>query len=247
MDAPTLDIRSYGGELGRHRHPFHQCVLPDRGTLEIETGAGSRRVGGSCGLLIPAGEFHAFRAPGPNRFVVIDFVEPVPGRALDRALHEPAFVLPSALAQGLDLFARRRRAGPLEGRARRAWTEVLLDALDAPDREADAPGRRRFRTATEFIRRDPGARLDRATVAATLGMTPDALTRLFRRHAGCGVGTWIADARLAAAAERLVHTDDAITAIALDCGFSEHSALTRAFRRRFGQTPSEWRRARRVN
>ena len=244
MQAPNLEIRSYGGELSRHRHPFHQCVLPDSGTLEIETSAGSRRVGGGCGILIPAGEHHAFRASGPNRFVVIDFIEPPPGRALDRALHEPLFVLPSALAQGLTLFSRRRHAGPLAPRARRAWTEVLLDGLAAPVREA--PDRQRFRTATELARRDPGARLDRISLAAAVGLSPDALTRLFRRHAGCGVAEWVAQLRLEAAAARLVETDDAIVTVALACGFSEHSALTRAFRRRFGQTPSAWRRAHRV-
>ena len=49
------------------------------------------------------------------------------------------------------------------------------------------------------------------------------------------------DARLAAAAQFLTDTDRAVADIALACGFYDHSAFTRAFRRWHGMTPHDWR------
>jgi AraC-like DNA-binding protein len=46
-----------------------------------------------------------------------------------------------------------------------------------------------------------------------------------------------------AAVQRLRDSDDAIAAIALDCGYSDQSAFTRQFRQTIGASPSEYRRA----
>jgi AraC-like DNA-binding protein len=44
------------------------------------------------------------------------------------------------------------------------------------------------------------------------------------------------------AAHRLITTDDELLPIALDAGYASHEAFTRAFRRAYGQAPSQWRR-----
>jgi AraC-like DNA-binding protein len=217
-------------------------VLPDTGRLELETSAGARRVDGRHGALIPAGEDHAFCTRGENRFVVVDFPADCTAPAIDKAVAEPAFELTPLLADTLATFVRHRAGAALSDAARAAWASVLLDALNEPvagDRDA-----RRFAAATAFIRAHLGRRLDRRAVAAAVDLDAEALGRLFRRRAGCGVTAWIASARLQAAADLLVQTDRPVTTIALDCGFSEHSALTRAFRRRYDMAPRDWRRRR---
>jgi AraC-like DNA-binding protein len=44
------------------------------------------------------------------------------------------------------------------------------------------------------------------------------------------------------AAYRLLTSDDAVLAIAIEAGYSSHEAFTRAFGRAYDRTPSEWRR-----
>jgi AraC-like DNA-binding protein len=47
--------------------------------------------------------------------------------------------------------------------------------------------------------------------------------------------------RLAAAARLLIETDRAVADIAYDCGFYDHSAMTRAFRSATNLTPTQFR------
>jgi AraC-like DNA-binding protein len=56
-------------------------------------------------------------------------------------------------------------------------------------------------------------------------------------------GQLIQKTRMEAAVQRLRDSDDAIAAIALDCGYSDQSAFTRQFRQTIGASPSEYRRA----
>jgi AraC-like DNA-binding protein len=53
--------------------------------------------------------------------------------------------------------------------------------------------------------------------------------------------------RLAAAARLLVETDRPVADIAYDCGFYDHSALTRAFRSATNLTPTQFRSLRKPN
>lgn len=69
------------------------------------------------------------------------------------------------------------------------------------------------------------------------------LARIFRRETGLPLHQYRHRLRLRAALERLVEKDTDLTGLALDLGFSSHSHFSEAFRRGFGQTPSEFRRA----
>jgi AraC family transcriptional regulator len=53
--------------------------------------------------------------------------------------------------------------------------------------------------------------------------------------------------RVRRAEELLAATTLSLTEIALECGFSSHSHLTRMFRKTVGSTPSDYRRERRLD
>ena len=56
----------------------------------------------------------------------------------------------------------------------------------------------------------------------------------------------ITKTRITAGSRLLRETDAAIAEIALDCGFSDHSAFTRAFRAVTGLSPTEHRRQNKI-
>jgi AraC-like DNA-binding protein len=66
---------------------------------------------------------------------------------------------------------------------------------------------------------------------------------MFQQQTGMPVHRYLTQLRLRAALERLADADD-ITSLAIDLGFSSHSHFTDVFRREFGKTPSEYRKAR---
>ncbi|WP_330586812.1 helix-turn-helix transcriptional regulator [Aminipila terrae] len=65
--------------------------------------------------------------------------------------------------------------------------------------------------------------------------------RLFSRLVKRPVNEYIKLRRLAEASAALKDSDKRILDIALDCGFSYHETLTRAFKEAFGMTPEEYR------
>jgi AraC-like DNA-binding protein len=62
-----------------------------------------------------------------------------------------------------------------------------------------------------------------------------------KRFFGLTPSQFIAKARVAAASRLLRETDQSVAAIALACGFYDHSAFTRTFRAVTGVTPTQFR------
>ena len=67
--------------------------------------------------------------------------------------------------------------------------------------------------------------------------------RMFGSAFGESLGSYIRRARLIKATSDLMETEDAITDIAFDCGFSSSQALAKALKKQTGMTPTEIRQA----
>ncbi len=65
--------------------------------------------------------------------------------------------------------------------------------------------------------------------------------RVFRATVGEGVAEYVRRVRLEAAAIALRATSTSVTNVAFDAGYGSHEAFTRAFRRQFGISPSDFR------
>jgi AraC family transcriptional regulator len=83
--------------------------------------------------------------------------------------------------------------------------------------------------------------LSLASVASAVGVHPVHLARQFRASQGCTVGEYIRRMRVGFARRELVKTDKPITEIAFSAGFSDHSQLTKTFKRVTGRTPTAFR------
>lgn len=77
-------------------------------------------------------------------------------------------------------------------------------------------------------------------LARVAGYSRRHFTRLFREAVRCSAVEYLTELRLNAAC-KLLEQNASLTAVAAACGFSDASALCRAFRRRFGVTPKAFR------
>jgi AraC-like DNA-binding protein len=88
----------------------------------------------------------------------------------------------------------------------------------------------------------PARRWTLAELAGNVRVSPMYLTDSFRRAEGIPLYRYHLRLRLARALTLLAETDD-LTVLALDLGFTSHSHFSAAFRRTFGQTPSDFQKA----
>ena len=79
-------------------------------------------------------------------------------------------------------------------------------------------------------------------VAYHAGFSIDYFNRLFHAHTGFTVIAYINYARLKKAASLLRNTDRSLLDIALDVGYDTHEGFTKAFKKKHGVTPREYRR-----
>lgn len=79
------------------------------------------------------------------------------------------------------------------------------------------------------------------SLAARAGITPRHFTRLFSREVGTSPGRWIEDIRIAQARRLLESGRLAPKQVAASCGFSSVELLRRAFVRRLGVSPTDYR------
>ena len=80
-----------------------------------------------------------------------------------------------------------------------------------------------------------------ATIAAALNLSPRRLEQLFRETLGQTPAAYALTLRLAAARRMITDTRHPLAEVALRCGFSSASGLSRAFRAKFGRPPRDLR------
>jgi AraC-like DNA-binding protein len=252
MDGVTgFSLRSYGDAPLSHSHAHHQIVLGLEGRLEMEVAGRGGRVDASGLVVVAGGETHSCRAHGANRFLVLDWEDDgdeAAGRLVEAAQRRPFLDLDPELMpllRFLDGAVAKRRIGAEEGRD---WGRLLLRQLGHAQGRAAAPAPhpRRLSRALAFAEANLAAPVTVAAMAASAHTSAGHLHQLFRRHLGRAPMAHVGELRLERAMAALAGSTRPIAEIAQACGYSDQSALTRAFRRRHGVTPAAYRRARRA-
>ncbi|MQA77349.1 MAG: helix-turn-helix domain-containing protein [Streptosporangiales bacterium] len=123
-----------------------------------------------------------------------------------------------------------------------SYSSALLDGVPSASSRTVAG-------AVEIMRSEPGARLTVATIAERVGVSERSLQLAFRRQTGTSPGRHLRDMRLDRARHTLLTTaadERSISRIATEWGFFHLGRFAGAYRRRFGENPSQTSRRRRV-
>ncbi len=118
-----------------------------------------------------------------------------------------------------------------DGRCQSAHRDLSLSQVDS----------QRLGTARAIIDQHWSQKLTLGTIASQCGLNRTKLSRGFRELYRCSVGEALADRRLAEARRQLLATDLPVSVIGYRTGYSNNASFSRAFGRRFGQSPSELR------
>lgn len=112
--------------------------------------------------------------------------------------------------------------------------------IEAP---VQAPGRTRFSSVLEQLRRDPAAEHTIEGLALQAAMSPRTFFRKFRATTGHTPYDWVLMERARLAREMLETTDLSVDRIAEQTGFGAPDTFRHHFRRLVGVTPSQFRKA----
>lgn len=241
MNSTSIDIRSYSGLAERHRHPYHQIIMPCKGMLEIEVERTAGRVGGSIGSFVQAGSHHTFLASQANAFIVLDVPVGRGPQALDHAAVPAFFAIGPDVRGLLDYMIAVDPRQPLAPPLRQAWADLLLDRLPGHDCRPDK-AEMAVRRATSYMQRRLADPIRIGDIAQAAGMSPSRLHDAFLRRRDATPHALLVALRLDAAERLLADPSLPIAEVALRSGHADQSALTRAMRRERGTTPAQVRR-----
>jgi AraC family transcriptional regulator len=157
----------------------------------------------------------------------------------DRWIREKTNVLDTIATWngGATAALARRLSATLESRDALLLEALSLELIGAASASTRAAPRWLAR-AHAFVHDEFRAIRSVAEIAAVAGVHPVHLARAYRARYGRSVAGELRQLRLQWAANELATTNRAIAEVALEAGFSEQSAFTRAFRAHFGVPPA---------
>jgi AraC family transcriptional regulator len=98
------------------------------------------------------------------------------------------------------------------------------------------------RRAVEILRANIKRGVTLKEVARECGLSVGYFSHAFRRTLGVAPHKWLIEQRVVLSKEKLRDDGLSLSDVAAECGFSDQSHLTRAFRQRVGVSPGAWRR-----
>ena len=101
--------------------------------------------------------------------------------------------------------------------------------------------------AVDYIDAHPSEPIRISSLCERMHIVPDYLYKIFKRYSGLSTQEYIVTSKMNAAAALLTANEYSVADISDMVGYADQSQFTKAFRRVFGVTPSEYRRKKNVD
>jgi AraC family transcriptional regulator len=239
---------SPGLRLPPHEHAAAFFDLVVAGACAEALGGQTRTRGRWTLAFHPAGEVHSSRWHGPEpRCFHVEIAPPL----LDRLrLHSSGLDHPVQLPDGVPrwlatrLYHESRQGDELSPLVIEGLTlELLAECARRASRTPDSQPPRWLLAVRDLLQAKYCEHLTLDGVAASAGVHPAHLSRVFRRFHGCTVGEHVRRLRIEFARRRLLTSDAPLADIALEAGFADQSHFSNTFKRHTGVSPAAFRKA----
>lgn len=231
-----------------HFHKAHEIVIFEEVSGVLVTDDARFDLAPGCGVHIPSTGVHDFElGGGRSKWTLIHYY---PNFAQSETLANPICVnigaperkqLPTLCYWLADAVSARRV------QEARCYLDLILLILERAkpllsDGVSRAHALSRFRPFLSRMRDEPSATLSLSEAASLCHLSTAYFSRLFRVVFGCGFADYMLQTRLENAALLLASTSAPVFDISYKAGFGSHAYFAAQFRRRFGTTPTEFRR-----
>ncbi|RAR61552.1 MULTISPECIES: AraC family transcriptional regulator [Halomonadaceae] len=240
-----------------HEHGFHQLILATSGVTELSIEGRGERVTRERGCLIPSTYHHEYLGDGRNRTLVLDVpLAHLPrlscGDEVQRLFESPRFfsVTPRLQSLAQTLMGEVEASPTLQSEIATLILRAIYLSLHeralpkTPTSPARSPYRERLDLARveAYIDRHLAEAIHVDDLAGLCALSPGHFHACFREATGETPLHFVQRRRLALAQTLLQESDFTLGQIAERIGFCDQGSFSRAYRRTFQHTPSEYRR-----
>lgn len=247
-------LHSFGPYIRNH-YLFHY-VISGRGTLDSTAPDGvtyKHQLTAGQGFLICPGQVNTYCADknDPWKYVWVEFDGLRVAEYLDKAglsASQPVFTpcsqpLGERVMEEMMYIASHTEASPLHLIGHLC---LFLDALiqsSSSHREIKSGQLRDFyiHEAVNFIEQNYRRELTVEEIADVCKLNRSYFSKIFKEFTGCTPQEFIIRLRLTKATDLMKLTNDSIGEIAAQCGYPNQLHFSRAFKKRYGISPREWR------
>lgn len=206
-------------------------------------------------VIVNSNEVHSVEAVKPNQTIVVQ----IPLNFFTEYLNGEDYVLFSkqSEAENLELiqlivclFRTYQQKGPAyELKVHSLFLELLyLLVTSFMDKEEDPGNIRQKRNLdklseiTSYMKQHYSQSITLESVAEEFGFSSTYLSRIFKRYANVNYKTYLLNLRTEYGRREMINTDHSLNDIAVNNGFPNSRAYAKAFFKRYGCLPSEYRR-----
>lgn len=126
-------------------------------------------------------------------------------------------------------------------------TNFMVKADDARVAADSSQDRIRINQIQNYIQANYQSDISLNDLADKLFLSNTYLSKYIKKHIGLTFGAYLSNVRLFHAVDELLYSNKNLTHIALDNGFANSAAFTKAFRQVHGMTPSKYRREMKIS
>lgn len=241
-------------KVTKHWHGSLEIFVVEEGELDFSINSNDYPLGEMDFILVNSNEIHSIDAPRPNRTIVLQipmenfapYNEAQPYLGFERKTPELGEELVARIREMFADYERKEYGYELRVKGQfYAILHLLLTRfqMEQPDQETLRQKKHldRLSKVTEYMQENYDKELTLEEVAGRFGFTPTYLSRMFRKYAEVNYRTYLLDLRVTYAVRELINTDATIGAVAMRNGFPDSRAFAKAFRKRYGCLPRDYR------
>lgn len=248
----TETFHAPGMRLPRHDHECANIVLTMKGSFRETIGKRPQECSSSSILVKPAGETHAnyYGQAGAHCLII----EVKSSRLELLRDSSKLFDTPDHIRGGiLSALAMKtyKEFRSMDSASQLIIVGLVLEMMGHAERrsinESSSPPPRWLCEARDFIHAHFSHRVSLFNVAASVGVHPAHLARMFRRYYQYTVGDYVRYLRLEFAKQELAACKRSLAEIGVAAGFYDQSHFSQSFKNDLGITPREFRDATRMS
>lgn len=204
-------------------------------------------------ILVNSNEIHSIEAPRENYTIVLQ----IPQETLEEYRNDEYLLFKSTryekdseliqlIQRMYDVYSEKKYGYELEVKS---YYYRLLHILITKYKEKNVDKERirqnrqleKLSNITNYIQENYNKNITLESVAEVFGFSPTYLSRIFQKYASINYKSYLLNVRVEYGFKELVNTERPINEIAENNGFPDSRSFAKAFSRRYGVLPSEYR------